>query len=125
MAGRSFSVLSFGVFACALAVLTFGMVLLGSYLNLGVDSFLLLLVPAAAAGAYLAWYRTLPLEPSRIPKAAPTPVDDAETFDDPVEEADRLAATSENAESDEEPVEPVEPSEELDEDPVEPSGTPP
>jgi len=122
MAGRSFSVLSFGVFACVIAVLTFGMVLLGSYLHLGVDSFFLLLVPAAAAGAYLAWYRTLPLAPSRIPKAAPAPVDDEETFDDPVEEADRLAAASENTESDDEPVEP---SEELDEESVGPSGTPP
>jgi len=122
MAGRSFSVLSFGVFACVIAVLTFGMVLLGSYLHLGVDSFFLLLVPAAAAGAYLAWYRTLPLAPSRIPKAAPAPVDDEETFDDPVEEADRLAAASENTESDDEPAEP---SEELDEESVGPSGTPP
>jgi len=122
MAGRSFSVLSFGVFACVIAVLTFGMVLLGSYLHLGVDSFLLLLVPAAAAAAYLAWYRTLPLAPSRIPKAAPAPVDDEETFDDPVEEADRLAAASENTESDDEPAEP---SEELDEESVGPSGTPP
>ena len=122
MADRSFSVLSFGVFACVIAVLTFGMVLLGSYLHLGVDSFLLLLVPAAAAAAYLAWYRTLPLAPSRIPKAAPAPVDDEETFDDPVEEADRLAAASENTESDDEPAEP---SEELDEESVGPSGTPP
>ncbi|HKN07112.1 MAG TPA: hypothetical protein VJ021_05875 [Thermoplasmata archaeon] len=125
MAGRSFSMLSFGVFACLIAALTFGMVLLGSYLHLGVDTFLLLVVPAAAAAAYLAWYRTLPLEPARAPKAAPPSADNEETFDDPVEEADRLATASENAGSEDEPVGPVESFTEPGEESGAPSGTPP
>jgi len=125
MAGRTFSVLSFGVFACLIAALTFGMVLLGSYLHLGDETFLLLVVPAVAAAAYLAWYRTLPLEPARIPRAAPPPVDDEETFDDPVEEADRLDAASEDAEGGDEAAEPVEPTGEIDDEPVGPTGTPP
>ena len=111
MNDRAISPPSLPVFVVVLAVLTFGVVLLGRYLGLGLDSFFLLAVPVAVAVAYLAWYRTLPLESPR----ARAWTEDDEPFEDPVEEADRLEEESvpagpdeatAPAESDEEPATP-------------------
>jgi hypothetical protein len=88
MAVRWASVFTLPVFAVLLAILTFGVIILGRAAGLGVDSLFLLAIPIAAAGAYLAWYRTLPVAtpPARPRPDEPSAVDD-EPFDDPVEEA--------------------------------------
>jgi len=108
MTDRSFSLLSLPVVACLLAVLTLGLVLVGRSYGLGTTTFALLAIPVVLALAYLAWYRTLPYQrPRPRPRAVPPPEDD-EPFEDPVEEADRMEAGSDDLESDGEPAEPPE-----------------
>lgn len=117
MTGRSFSLLSLPVFAALLAVLTLGLILLGAYLGLGTYSFFLLAVPVVLAVGYLAWYRTLPYEgPVARPEAVgtePSPEEEEEPFEDPVEEADRIESGAESpvgaAEADDAPESSVPP----------------
>ncbi|HTT45970.1 MAG TPA: hypothetical protein VMH38_08190 [Thermoplasmata archaeon] len=84
--------LSLPVVAVLLGALSLCLVYLGRSWGFGLYTLLLLIVPIALAVGYLAWYRTLPYEPSQRrmtpaphPAAAPE-----EPFEDPVEEADRL-----------------------------------
>jgi len=104
MAGRPFSVRSLPVVAALLAVLALGLIVLGRYLGLGVDTFFLLAVPILLAVAYLAWYRTLPYEPLR--PAPPPAVAGDEPFEDPVEEADRIEGARDDVDAIEDPLEP-------------------
>ena len=99
MAARWGSILSLPVFAVLLAVLTFGVILLGRDAGYGVDTLFFLAIPIAAAGAYLAWYRTLPIAaPSSASRPdEPSAVDD-EPFEDPVEEAVLLDEQKEETE---------------------------
>jgi hypothetical protein len=115
MAGRASYLVSLPVVACLLGALSLGLVLLGRYYGLGSATFALLAVPVVLAVLYLAWYRTLPYERPR-PRPRPGPVEEdeeAEPFEDPVEEADRLeespvdeSPTGTSPELDEEPVAP-------------------
>ena len=84
--------LSLPVAAVLLGALSLGLVYLGRSWGFGLYTLLLLIVPIALAVGYLAWYRTLPYEPSQR-RVAPAPRPTAtpeEPFEDPVEEADRL-----------------------------------
>jgi hypothetical protein len=81
----------FGV-VIGVAVAALGLVALGTYLRWGVWSLALLIVPGAFAAVYLTQYSQLPIAPPR--PAPPAEPEDAEPFDDPVEEADRLASES-------------------------------
>jgi len=92
MTGRRFSVLSLPVVAVLIGALTIAVIFVGRYWNLGSYTFFLLAIPVAVAVAYLAWYRTLPYEPSRPRAAAVTApsVEGDEPFVDPVEEADEF-----------------------------------
>jgi len=103
MAARSISWLSLPVVTALLAVLTVALIAVGRLVGLGTTTFFLLIVPLALAFAYLAWYRTLPYEPSR---PAPALEDDAgeEPFVDPVEEADRLGEGSGTTDEVEDPL---------------------
>jgi hypothetical protein len=82
----------FLVVAAALGVVAFGVVFLGFELKLGVYSLVLLVVPAAVAVVYASQYSRRSSEPgdSGADPDGPT----AEPFDDPVEEADRMAGAT-------------------------------
>jgi len=104
--GRRFSLLSFPVVMVLLVVLTLGLVFVGRwYLGLGLDTFILLAIPLVLAVVYLAWYRTLPYVPSGPQaRAGPAAMDeDDEPFEDPVEEADLLDETTEDAQPPDDP----------------------
>ena len=94
MNGRRISILSFPVVAALLAALVLALLVLGRAWGLGPITFYLLAIPVALAIAYLAWYRTLPYEPSpRRVGVGATPVAataDDEPFEDPDEEPDLL-----------------------------------
>jgi hypothetical protein len=93
MTSRVSSLPSLPVFVGLLAVLTLGLILIGKYLGLGVDSFFLLAIPFVLAIVYLDRYRRLPYGgPRARPQglAAELSSSDEETFEDPVEEADRI-----------------------------------
>jgi len=102
MAGRASILGSLPVFACLLGALTLALVLLGRYYGLGDATFALLAVPVVLAIGYLLWYRTLPYERPRPRARVAEPLDEdaasdteepaEETFEDPVEEADRIEA---------------------------------
>jgi hypothetical protein len=102
MTKGTFWVLSLPVVTALLAALTLGLVLLGRFFGLGTTTFFLLAVPFALAIAYLAWYRTLPYEPAHPVPAAEE--EDEESFEDPVEEADRIDSGAEDTETDEAPA---------------------
>jgi hypothetical protein len=93
MNSRGIQLLSLPVVTALLAALALGLVFLGRYLGLGVYSLALIAIPLALAVAYLAWYRTLPYEPTTGPAASPLGPGTEEPFEDPVEEADRLSRT--------------------------------
>lgn len=85
----AFGRLPFAVVAVAVGAIALGVVALGFELKLGVYSLVLLAVPFAVATVYLSQY-------SRQPYETPHPVgasgeSSEEPFDDPVEEADRIA----------------------------------
>ena len=103
-AGR-FSLFSFPVVTGLLAALALGLVLLGFYWGLGRTAIFLLAVPIALAVVYLAWYSRLPYVPPHPTPGSGSSPDDAEPFEDPVEEADRLDATKEEPD-DSEDIEP-------------------
>ncbi len=93
--------LSLPVVAVALAALAVGLVELGRYWALGVVSLAFLAVPLVLAVVYIRWYHRLPYVPlgtstTSGPAVVPGTAPD-EGFEDPVEEADRLAQASKSA----------------------------
>ena len=97
MVSKVFGVLfSLPVAATLIGVLTLAIVYFGRLWSWGIYTLFYLAVPIVLAVAYLAWYSTLPYEPwTRRAPPPPTPAPAApvadEPFEDPVEEADRLA----------------------------------
>jgi hypothetical protein len=103
--------LSFPVVITLIAALTLALIFLGRfYWGLGLSTLFLLVVPIVLAAVYLAWYSTLPYTPPQARPRAPPVISAEETFEDPVEEADRYDEMREEGElpdeTDDEPVDP-------------------
>jgi len=101
MPGRWNVLLSLPVMAVVVAAITFAVILVGQWFGLGTYTLVLLAIPVAVAVGYLAWYRTLPFEPGppKSSPGAPVAESDPEPFEDPVEEADRLAEEGDPSEA--------------------------
>jgi hypothetical protein len=100
--------LSLPVVAVALGALAVGLVELGRYWSLGLISLAFLAVPLVLAVVYIQWYRGLPYEPpgarARGTSASFLGAGAEESFEDPVEEADRFDQLSKTGSPPEEPA---------------------
>lgn len=96
---RAFGEYPFWLVATIVGALTLGLIFVGVELKWGAYSYVLVVIPIGVAAAYLVSYaRVMP--PTPVPSPVPRPSSTAgggdapqeEEFDDPVEEADRIAS---------------------------------
>jgi hypothetical protein len=93
VASSQFGQVPFGIVVALLGFASLGVVVLGLERKLGAYSLLLLAVPLVIAAVYLSQYSRRPDVPSSA-RVSGAPMDPPnEPFDDPVEEADRIAST--------------------------------
>ena len=92
MADHAFGRLPFAAVAGVVGAISLGVVILGVRLHWGIWSLGLLVIPGAIAAVYIRQYAEVaPAATPSTPGVAGDPTHEDEPFDDPVEEADRLA----------------------------------